>query len=318
MKPRIFITRTVPDPVAEALSEQFTPIWPASDLGPISHADLLEAAANCDGLVTMLTDRVTETVLQSGVKIVANYAAGTDNIDLATARRLGVVVTNTPGVLTDATADLAFGLLLTVARRLVEGDAFVRSGQWNGWGPTLMPGRELTGRTLGIVGLGRIGQAMARRAAGFGMEVVYMGRRPGDPKVDAALGTRQVSLDTLLAESDFISLHCPLTPETHGLLDAKAFSKMRPGAILINTARGEVVDEDAMIDVLSTGRLGGAGLDVFTGEPQVNPRLLQLPNVVVAPHLGSATWETRTRMGRMVVENLATFFDGKTPPNRVA
>ncbi|MDH4228579.1 MAG: D-glycerate dehydrogenase [Nitrospirota bacterium] len=317
MKPRVFVTRAVPEPVREALQSCFDPRWPRTDAGPIAPADLLAAAQNCDALVTMLTDSVDEAVLAAGPRMVANYAAGTNNIDLVAARRLGVTVTNTPGVLTNATADLAFGLLLATARHIIEGDKLVRDHAWTGWGPQLMLGSELSGHTLGIIGFGRIGQAMARRAKGFGLTVVYAARRDADPALSRELGARRMELGEFLACSDFVSVHCPLTPETRLLLDSSAFSRMRPGAILINTARGEVVDEAAMLDALESGRLGGAGLDVFTGEPAINPRLLAAKNVVAAPHLGSATGETRLRMGMMVVKNLQEFFAGNTPPNRV-
>jgi glyoxylate reductase len=317
--PRIFLTRRLPDPVMEVLAERFEVARPKTDK-PLSARAIAKGAADCRGLVCTPSDAVGETVFDAcpGLKIVANYATGTDNIDLRAAQERGIVVTNTPGVLSEATADLAFALLLAVARRVVEGDRLVRSGRWTGWGPTVLLGTDVQTRHLGIIGMGRIGQAMARRAQGFGMDIAYHNRRRVPKAVEAALGAHYLSLDELLATSDFVSLHCPLTPETRGLLDAGALARMKRGAYLINTARGEVVDEAALIDALESGRLTGAGLDVFVGEPRVNPRLLALNNVVLAPHTGSATWDTRTRMGLMVADNLAAFFDGREPPNRVA
>lgn len=318
MPPRIFLTRALPDTVTGELEARFEVIRAPGDK-PLSARAIARGAAGCRGLVCMLSDAVGETVLAAcpTLEIVANYAAGTDNIDLRAAEARGIVVTNTPGVLSEATADLTFALLLAVARRVVEGDQLVRSGRWTGWGPTVLLGSEVQTRRLGIVGLGRIGQAVARRAQGFGMDIVYTGRHRATEAVEASLGARYVSLEELLATADFISLHCPLTAETRHLLDRKALNAVKRGAYLINTARGEVVDEEALIEALEGGRLTGAGLDVYVGEPRVNPRLLALSNVVLAPHAGSATYHTRTRMGNLVIANLAAFFAGEPPPNRV-
>ncbi|MFQ5509717.1 MAG: 2-hydroxyacid dehydrogenase [Leptospirillia bacterium] len=318
MKPRVFITRIPPAPVLAALRERFDLTCPDSDV-PMEPAAIVRAAEGCAGLVTMLNDRidVEEFDGMPDLKVIANYAAGVNNINLEAARDRGLVVTNTPGVLTEATADLSFALLLAVARRIIEGDAFVRSGRWQGWGPTMLLGMELTGARLGIVGMGRIGSAVARRARGFGMEVLYHNRTRLPEDAEQKLGVRYSALDALLESADVISLHCPLTPETHHLIDADAFARMKHGALFINTGRGEVVDEAALIDALESGKLGGAGLDVFDGEPAVNPRLLEFPDVVLAPHVGSATGETRTRMGLMVADNLSAFFAGDEPPNRV-
>jgi glyoxylate reductase len=316
--PRIFLTRALPDTVAGELAARFDVVRAKADR-PLTARAIAKGAADCRGLVCMLSDAVGETVFDAcpELRIVANYATGTDNIDLRAAQERGIVVTNTPGVLSEATADLAFALLLAVARRVVEGDHLVRSGRWTGWGPMVLLGSEVQTRRLGIVGLGRIGQAVARRAQGFGMDIVYHGRRRAPEAVEHGLGARRVPLEELLATSDFISLHCPLTPETRHLIDREALRIVKRGAFLINTARGEVVDEEALIEALETGRLTGAGLDVFVGEPRVNPRLLALSNVVLAPHAGSATYDTRTRMGQMVVRNLDAFFAGSAPPNRV-
>jgi glyoxylate reductase len=321
--PSIFLTRALPDTVMADLEARYRVVRAGAGNAPdkpLSARAIARGAAACEGLVCMLSDPVGETVLGAcpDLRIVANYAAGTDNIDLRAAAARGIVVTNTPGVLSEATADLAFALLLAVARRVVEGDHLVRSGRWTGWGPMVLLGSDVQARRLGIVGLGRIGQAVARRAQGFGMDIVYHGRKRAPKAVETALGARRVPLGELLSTSDFISLHCPLTPETRHLLDREALGTVKRGAYLINTARGEVVDEAALIEALETGRLTGAGLDVFVGEPRVNPRLLALNNVVLAPHAGSATYATRTRMGQMVVANLDAFFAGDVPPNRVA
>jgi glyoxylate reductase len=242
---------------------------------------------------------------------------GFDNVDLAAAEARGIWVTNTPGVLTDATADLAFGLLLAAARRIPESERFLRAGRFDGWAPLLFRGADLFGATLGIVGLGRIGQAMARRARAFGMRIVYAGRRAVDAEVERALEARRVELDELLATSDFVSLHCPLTPETRHLIDAGALARMKKGAILINTARGPIVDEAALVDALRSGHLAGAGLDVFEREPAVHPGLLELENVVLTPHTGSATMGTRRRMAELVCENLERALAGEAPPHPV-
>jgi glyoxylate reductase len=318
MKPRIFLTRTLPEPVMIAMAEHFKLLSGPADR-PLSADEIIAGADGCNGMVSMLADRIDADLLAAcpSLKVVANYAAGTNNIDLAVALQRGIVVSNTPDVLTEATADLAFALLLGVARRLVEGDNLVRSGLWNGWGPTLMLGSEVQAKRLGIIGMGRIGQAMARRAQGFGMDVVYHNRNRVADNIEKALNCHWVPLDKLLRTSDYISLHCPLTPETNNLLSAEAFKRIKHGAYLINTARGEVVDEDAMISALEDGTLTGAGLDVFTGEPKVNPKLLELPNVLALPHVGSGTYDTRDHMGMMVVANLQAVFNGTDVPNRV-
>jgi glyoxylate reductase len=269
--------------------------------------ELLAAVGGADGLICLLSDRIDEELLARAprLRVVANHAVGVDNVDRAACARRGIVLANTPDVLTDATADLTFALLLAVARRVVEGDALVRSGGWTGWEPGQLLGADLAGRTLGIVGLGRIGQAVARRAAGFGMRVVWTGRGVGVP------------LAELLASSDFVTLHCPLTPATRGLIDAAALAKMKPTAILVNTARGDIVDEPALVAALAQGRIAGAGLDVFAAEPEVPAALRADPRVVVLPHVGSATRGTRARMAELCAEAVTAVLAGRMPANRV-
>ncbi len=284
--------------------------------------ELAQAADRFDALVPTVTDWLPPSVFArpgGRLRIVANFGVGVERIDLEAARRHGVVVTNTPGVLTDCTADLTLALMLMTLRRLGEGERMLRAGGWTGWRPTGFLGRRLTGRTLGIVGFGRIGRAVARRAAhGFGMRVLYHSRTPAPAEVEAASGAEWHSLDSLLAESDVVSLHCPATPETEGMIDAERLARMRPGAYLINTARGTLVDDDDLVAALRSGHLAGAGLDVFADEPHVSPELLALESVVLLPHLGSATVETRTAMGERVLANLRAFFRGEPPPDRVA
>ena len=270
-----------------------------------------------------MTDRLTSEILSAIPRragIVANFGAGVNHIDLEAARRAGIVVTNTPGVLTDATADLTIALLLAVARRTGEGERLVRSGAWTGWGPTQMLGRSVTGMTLGIVGMGRIGRAVARRATrGFGMRALYHQRRPVEAAELAGVDVERArDLDDLLARSDAVTLHTPATPETRHLIDAARLARMRPGAFLINTSRGEVVDEAALAGALASGTIAGAGLDVYEHEPQVPAALLGLENVVLLPHFGSATVETRIAMGQLAVDNLEAFLRGDPPPNRIA
>ncbi len=293
MTERILITQPI-DASAMALLEAAglsIDVWPGP--APIPAAELHSRVRGCAGLISMLTDPVDAELMAAGpLRVVAQHAVGVNNIDLEAAKSMGVAVAHTPGVLTEATADLAMALLLSAARRIVEGHALVSSGEWRGWSPTLLCGMELNGSTMGIVGMGRIGAAVARRAEAFGMRIIHHNRSSG------------CSLEELLAESDVISLHCPLTPDTHHLIDESALAAMKDSSILINTARGPVVDEAALVHALSTGGIAAAGLDVFEEEPDIHPGLIGLPNVVMAPHLGSATVATRRKMGHMVAEDL--------------
>jgi glyoxylate reductase len=310
----LFVTQLLPPKGLAALRASGRPFLQRDSATPISRQEMLEGVRGVEALVCMLTDRVDAEVLDAagpGLRVVANVAVGVDNLDLGAARARGVVVTNTPGVLTDATADLAMALLLAAARRIVEGDRLVREGAWRGWSATLLLGGDLAGRTLGIVGAGRIGAAVARRARGFDLRVIHHSRSE-HPEI----GPR-VELDELLATSDFVSLHCPLTPETLHLLDARRLGLMKPTAWLVNTARGPVVDEAALVAILKARRIAGAALDVFEGEPRVHPELLTLDNVVLAPHLGSATVGTRDRMARMAIEDVLAVLEGREPRHRV-
>lgn len=306
------------------MTELFGAELNASD-APMTSAELRAAAGRADILVPTVTDRIDASVLEGagpGLRLIANFGAGVDNIDLEAANARRIVVTNTPGVLTEDTADIAMALILAVPRRLVEGArVLIDSGGWPGWSPTWMVGHRLFGKTLGIVGMGRIGQALARRAAAFGLTINYHNRRRLEPDVEAALGANWwSSLDQMLAHMDFVSVNCPHTPATYHLLSARRLRLMRPEAILINTARGSVVDEKALVTLIEEGKLGGAGLDVFEEEPFVSPRLVNLARagkVVLLPHMGSSTIESRVAMGEKVIVNIRTFLDGHKPPNRV-
>lgn len=309
---RVFVTWPLPEPTRDRLAAACELVMNVEET-LLSRAELLRGAAGAFGLLTTLRDRVDAAVLEAtGVRVIANWAVGFDNIDVGAARARKVWVTNTPGVLTETTADLAFALLFAVARRVAEGDRLVRRGEFRGWHPGLLLGREVHGKTLGIVGLGRIGRAVARRAAAFGMRVLYHGGRPDD------VHCQPRSLPDLLAESDFVSLHLPLTTETRALIGPAEINGMKPGAFLINTARGDVVDHDALVGALTRGHLGGAGLDVFAGTPErPDPRLYALDNVVLTPHIGSATHETRLLMAERAADNLIAALAGKAPPDLV-
>jgi glyoxylate reductase len=309
----VFVTRPIPEAGMAILRAAGLEIHLRPEESPIPRDELLAGVAHADALLCMLTDRVDAAVLDAGpLRVVSNVAVGVDNIDLEAARARGVPVTNTPGALTDATADMAMALLLAVARRVPEGDAMVRRGAFNGWGPMVMLGADLAGATLGIVGPGRIGSAVARRAQAFGMEVIV-----SDLQDHPELGPA-VPLDELLQRADFVSLHCPLTPATRHLLDARRIALMKPSAFLINTARGPVVDEAALVQALRDGALAGAALDVYEQEPTVHPGLLALPNVVLAPHSASATHRTRDAMARMAASDLVAVLEGRAPAHRVA
>ena len=288
----------------------------------MSADDLREALNEADALCPTVTDTISADVLSSvGLKtrVIGNFGVGFNHIDIDTAARLGVVVTNTPDVLTDCTADLAMTLLLMTARRAGEGERELRAGRWTGWRPTHMTGTKVTGKTLGIVGFGRIGAAMAAKAHhGFNMKILYHNTHPAPDDLTSPVAAQyRESLEDLLAEADFVSLHCPSNPSTRGLINAERLARMKPGAYLINTARGDIVDETALAQALSSGVIAGAGLDVYANEPHVPDALATRENVVVLPHLGSATTETRTAMGMRVVDNLKAFFAGETPPDRV-
>ncbi len=314
------MTRRLPKPVEDELARLFDAQLNADDRA-LTTDELREAVATADALLPTVTDKISAEVLGADprTRIVANFGVGYNNIDVEAARAAGIAVTNTPGALTDCTADLAMTLLLSAARRTGEGERHVREGSWTGWRPTHMLGTKVTGKTLGIIGLGRIGRAVARRAHhGFGMKILYYNRTPVPAGQIEYLDAELCTLEQLLARSDFVSLHCPSTPDTRHLLNARTLALMKPGAFLINSARGEVVDEAALVDALRSGTIAGAGLDVYEGEPAVRPELAQMENVVLLPHLGSATTETRVAMGMRAVANLKAFFNGDPPPDRVA
>ena len=311
--PNVVVTRPLPEAGLADLRAAFpVDVYDPAMQGDAGEDQLIALAQRADALIPTVADVISERVLAASpqLRIVAQFGVGTDNIDLEAARARDIIVTNTPGVLTDATADFAFALLLAVARYLRPADAFVREGAFQRWETTLLMGMELRGKVLGIVGLGRIGRAMARRALGFGMRIVYHNRQRTNPTVERELGARRVSLDALLEQSEVISLHCALNDDSHHLLNAEAFGRMKPSALLVNTARGPVVDEAALVWALEAGQLAGAGLDVFEREPVVHPGLLKHPRVVLAPHLGSATVEARTAMARMASEAVLAYFNG--------
>jgi glyoxylate reductase len=274
-----------------------------------------------DVLAPTITDRIDKTVIEKAgerLKLIANFGAGIDHIDVAAATERGITVTNTPGVLTDDTADLTMGLIMAVSRRVVEGAEVVKAGAFHGWSPTWMLGRRIGGKRLGIVGMGRIGQALARRARAFGLSIHYHNRKPVSPRIAEELeATYWESLDQMLARMDVISVNCPHTPATYHLLSARRLKLVRPHAIVVNTARGEIIDEGALAAMLAEGALAGAGLDVYEHEPAINPKLLKLANVVLLPHMGSATMEARVDMGEKVIVNIRTWMDGHKPPDRV-
>jgi len=320
IRPTVVVTRKLPDPIETRMMELFQCRLNVDD-HPMSQAELVEAVKNADVLVPTVTDRIDAGVLsQAGpkLKLIASFGTGVDHIDLATARQRAITVTNTPGVLTEDTADMTMALILAVPRRLAEGERHIRSGRWTGWGPTTMLGHRIWGKRLGIIGMGRIGTAVARRARGFGLAVHYHNRRRVHPDLEAELeATYWESLDQMLARMDIISVNCPHTPATYHLLSARRLALLPRHAYIVNTSRGEVVDENALTRMLGRGEIAGAGLDVFEHEPAVNPKLLKLDNVVLLPHMGSATIEGRIDMGEKVIINIKTFADGHKPPDRV-
>ena len=312
--PTIFVTRRWPDAAEEALKKYFNPTFNEQDV-PLTTAQIAAGFASHDALAPTVSDQITADIIAAGAagpgRLIANYGVGVNHIALSAAASAGLAVSNTPGVLTDATADLALTLMLMVSRRAGEGERELRAGAWHGWLPTHLMGRSLSGKTLGIIGMGRIGKAVAHRAAlGFGMNIIFYNRS----KVTDIAGyeAKQVDdLDLLCAQSDFISLHCAASADTFHILNEDRLQRMQSHAYVINTARGDVIDEAALLRALHTGRIGGAGLDVFQGEPNIHPDVLTAPNTVLLPHLGSATVETRTAMGLKVVENARAFFAGE-------
>jgi glyoxylate reductase len=319
-KPLVVVTRKLPDAIETRMMELFDTRLNRDDV-PLTQAQLVAAVREADVLVPTVTDRIDAAVLAQagpGLRLIASFGTGVDHIDIATARQRGITVTNTPGVLTEDTADMTMALILAVARRLSEGERLVRAGQWQGWGPTFMLGHRISGKRLGIIGMGRIGQALARRAKGFGLSVHYHNRRRVHEEIERELeAIWWESLDQMLAHMDVLSVNCPHTPATYHLLSARRLKLLRPHAILVNTARGEVVDENALARMLAAREIAGAGLDVFEHEPAVNPKLLRLDNVVLLPHMGSATLDGRIDMGEKVIINIKTFADGHRPPDRV-
>ncbi|UTW51816.1 D-glycerate dehydrogenase [bacterium SCSIO 12827] len=319
-KPRVVVTRKLPDAIETRMMELFDVQLNLDDKA-MTKAQLIAAVANADVLVPTVTDRIDAAILaQTGdrLRLIANYGTGVDHIDLATARQRGITVTNTPDVLTEDTADMTMALFLAVSRRIAEGERVMRTGEWQGWSPTWMLGHRINGKRLGIIGMGRIGRAVARRARGFNMAVHYHNRKRVHESVENELeATYWESLDQMLARVDLVSVNCPHTPATYHLLSARRLQLLQPHCIIVNTARGEVIDENALTRMLEAGDIAGAGLDVFEHEPAVNPKLLALDNTVLLPHLGSATVEGRVDMGEKVLINIKTFVDGHKPPDRV-
>jgi len=317
-KPLVYVTRMLPQPAMDLLKQHCN-----AEINPddrvLSKRQLLMKVKGKDAVLCLLTDTIDDEVFEAAgpqCRIFANYAVGFNNIDVSAATRRGIVITNTPGVLTDATADLAWALLCAVARRIVEADRYTRAGRFKGWAPMLFLGQDITGRTLGVIGAGRIGSNFAKKACGFNMRVLYTDIRQ-NPEFEKETGARFADLETLLGESDFVSIHVPLLPETRHLISEKELRLMKKTAILINTSRGPVVDEKALVKALREKTIFGAGLDVYENEPELEPGLAELDNVVIVPHIASATIETRTKMGLMAVENILAFFEGKIPPNIV-
>ena len=313
----VYVTREIPEAGLKALEEGGASYEMNPDDRVLTRDELLKSVKGRDAVLCLLTDKVDGEVLDAaqGAKIFANYAVGYDNVDVQAATERGMCVTNTPGVLTETTADLAWALLMSAARRIPESDRYVRAGKFKGWGPMLLLGVDIYGATLGIVGPGRIGTAVARRGKGFGMEILYCGENPL-PEMEE-LGAKAVSLQELLTKSDFVSLHTPLTPETRHMIGAEQFAMMKDSAVLVNTARGPVVDEAALVEALRTGAIAGAGLDVFENEPALAPGLAELDRVVIAPHIGSASVATRSRMAEMTAENILAALEGRRPENLV-
>ena len=316
----VVVTRKLPEPVETRMRELFEVRLNDTDTA-MTEAELAGAMATADVLVPTVTDRIGQKLLaQAGenLKLIANYGAGFDHIDVETARRRGMLVSYTPGVLTEDTADMTMALILTVPRRVKEGMELIQSGDWRGWSPTAIMGHRIWGKRLGILGMGRIGQAVARRAGAFGLQIHYHNRRRLHEDIEAELdATYWESLDQMLARMDIVSVNCPHTPATFHLLSARRLKLMKPTAYIVNTARGEVIDENALTRMLVRGELSGAGLDVFEHAPAVNPRLMGLPNGVLLPHMGSATEEGRLEMGEKVILNIKTFADGHRPPDQV-
>src|SRR6201747_1880216 len=319
-KPLVIVTRKLPDAIETRMRELFDARLNVDD-HPMSQADLIEAVQKADVLVPTITDRIdSKVIVRAGpnLKLIANFGTGVDNIDVKTALDKGIIVTNTPGVLTEDTADMTMALILAVPRRLVEGVKELEDGHFKGWSPNWMRGHRIYGKRPGVVGMGRIGQAVARRARAFGLQIHYHNRKPVHPDIEHELeATYWESLDQMLARMDIVSVNCPHTPATYHLLSARRLKLMQAHAVVVNTARGEIIDEGALANMLARGELAGAGLDVYEHEPAVNPKLLKQPNVVLLPHMGSATVEGRIDMGEKVIINIKTFTDGHRPPDRV-
>ncbi len=319
-RPRVIVTRKLLPAVEARMAELFDAEFNSGDQSP-TRDDLIAAMRRCDVLVPTVTDTIdAEMIAAAGDRLglIANFGAGIEHIDLAAARARKIIVTNTPGVFTDDTADMTLALIISVPRRMAAGVRVLLSGQWQGWGPSTLLGHRIGGKVLGIIGMGRIGQAVAHRARAFGLEVVYHNRHRLPVAFENMLGARYVAdLDAMVAQADILSLHCPASAETHHIFSAERIALMKPGAHVINTARGQLIDEEALIAALQDGRIGGAGLDVFSHEPAVDPRLLAHPNVVAMPHLGSATIEGREASGEKVIANIRFWADGHRPPDQV-
>lgn len=317
MKAKILVTRRLPPKAMALLEENFQVVCNPHDRS-LERAELMENVRGKEGLLPLVTDRIDGQVMDAAggmLKVIANYAVGYNNIDMDAATQRKIAVTNTPGVLTETTADLAMALILAVARRIAESDAFVRAGRYEGWGPLLLLGTDVHHQALGILGFGRIGCAVAKRAAGFDMRILYHDRVRVKPDLEKQFNAKYVDKETLLRESDFLTLHVPLTRETTHLISAEELSLMKPTAFIINTARGEVINEEALVEALQAKKIAGAGLDVFEKEPEIHPALMKMENVVILPHIGSASLETRTKMGLMAAENLIAGLKGEVPPN---
>lgn len=320
MKTNIILTRRLPDTVETRMRELFNATLNQTDQ-PFTQEQLIQAVKTADVLVPTVTDSLSASVIEQAgpqLRLIASFGTGVDHIDVKAAREKGITVTNTPGVLSEDTADVAMSLILAVPRRIVQGDIKVRSGQWDGWSPTGMLGHRINGKRLGIIGMGSIGQAIARRAKAFGMSIHYHNRKAVHPSIEAELeATYWETIEQMLPRVDIISINCPSTPATHHLLNKERLSLLSPHSYLVNTGRGDVIDETALIELLKENKIAGAGLDVYEHEPVISSALIDLPNVVLLPHIGSATIEGRHAMGDKVIINIQTFLDGHTPPDRV-